>query len=130
MLSDRLLFRVYGTSTQKFNNAEILNRGVELELTGNFHIPSVDLGIRSTVTYAYNYNKILKLYYPALYCYELVEADTHVEGRPVGSLYSYDFLGTENGIPYVIGANGDKFLPTHLDGLISLLGIISVYMFI
>ena len=99
---------VYGTSTQKFNNAEILNRGVELELTGNFHIPSVDLGIRSTVTYAYNYNKILKLYYPALYCYELVEADTHVEGRPVGSLYSYDFLGTENGIPYVIGANGDK----------------------
>ena len=52
---------VYGTSTQKFNNAEILNRGVELELTGNFHIPSVDLGIRSTVTYAYNYNKILKL---------------------------------------------------------------------
>lgn len=99
---------VYGTSTQKFNNAEILNRGVELELTGNFHIPSVDLGIRSTVTYAYNYNKILKLYYPALYCYELVEADTHVEGRPVGSLYSYDFWGTENGIPYVIGANGDK----------------------
>ena len=60
------------------------------------------------MTYAYNYNKILKLYYPALYCYELVEADTHVEGRPVGSLYSYDFLGTENGIPYVIGANGDK----------------------
>lgn len=60
-------------------------------MTGNFHIPSVDLGIRSTVTYAYNYNKILKLYYPALYCYELVEADTHVEGRPVGSLYSYDF---------------------------------------
>lgn len=99
---------VYGTSTQKFNNAEILNRGFELELTGNFHIPSIDFGIRSTVTYAYNKNEILKLYYPSLYCYELVEADTHVEGRPVGSLYSYEYLGTENGIPYVIGANGDK----------------------
>ena len=24
---------------------------------------------------------------------KLVEADTHVEGRPVGSLYSYDFFG-------------------------------------
>lgn len=99
---------VYGTSSQKFNNAEILNRGIEIELTGNFHIRPIGLGIRSTVTYAYNYNKIQKLYYPALYCYELVSSSTHVEGRPVGSLYSYDFLGTENGIPYVISANGDK----------------------
>lgn len=58
--------------------------------------------------YVYNYNKILKFYYLVFYCYELVEVDIYVEGRLVGSLYLYDFLGMENGIFYVIGVNGDK----------------------
>ncbi len=98
----------YGTATQKLNNAEILNRGVELELSTKCRFPSVGVGIKSTLTYAYNYNKILRLYHPALYCSQLVKADTHVEGKPIGSIYSYEFLGMKEGVPYVLGANGDE----------------------
>ena len=89
----------YGTSTQRFNNAEISNKGVEMELTGNFKVKSIGLGIRSTITYAYNKNKIEKLYNPSLYCYQLIDPSTFVEGKPIGTIYSYEFAGTEEGIP-------------------------------
>lgn len=98
----------YGTSTQRFNNAEISNKGVEMELTGNFKVNPIGLGIRSTITYAYNKNKIEKLYNPSLYCYQLVDPSTFVEGKPIGTIYSYEFAGTEDGIPYVYGLNGEK----------------------
>ena len=98
----------YGTSTQRFNNAEISNKGVEIELTGNFKVNPIGLGIRSTITYAYNKNKIEKLYNPSLYCYQLVDPSTFVEGKPIGTIYSYEFAGTEDGIPYVYGLNGEK----------------------
>lgn len=98
----------YGTSTQRFNNAEISNRGVEMELTGNFKVKPIGLGIKSTVTFAYNKNTIEKLYNPNLYCYQLVESSTFVEGKPIGSIYSYEFAGTEDGIPYVYGVDGKK----------------------
>ena len=89
----------YRTSTQRFNNAEISNKGVEMELTGNFKVKSIGLGIRSTITYAYNKNKIEKLYNPSLYCYQLIDPSTFVEGKPIGTIYSYEFAGTEEGIP-------------------------------
>lgn len=98
----------HGTTSQKINNAEILNRGVELELTANLKIPQIDLGISSTVIYAYNKNEITKLYNPSLYAYELVESTTFVEGRPVGSIHSYQYAGTEDGVPYVYGVDGAK----------------------
>lgn len=108
VIGDVTIPAVYGSTTQRINNAEISNRGVELELTGRFNVKPIDLGIQSTVTFAYNKNKIEKLYNPSLYCYDLVESTTFVEGKPIGSIYSYKFAGTEDGIPYVYGANGEK----------------------
>ena len=98
---------VYGTSSQRFNNAEISNKGIETELTGNFKIPSLGLGIKSTVTYSYNKNKIEKLYNPSLYSYQLVLPTTFVEGRSIGGIYSYEFAETVDGVPYVKGVNGE-----------------------
>ena len=98
---------VTGTTSQKYNNAGIINRGVELELTGNLLSANRAFGWRSTVTYAYNKNKVTSLYYPSVYPSELVK-DPFVEGRPVGAVYSYSYAGTENGIPYVYGLNGNK----------------------
>jgi len=98
---------VYGTSTQTYNNAEIMNRGVEVELSGNFKIKPIDLGITSTVTFAYNDNKVKKLYYPDIYCYEMA-AGTHVEGYPVGALFSYEYAGlNDEGVPQVKAADGN-----------------------
>ena len=108
VIGDVTIPAAYGTSSQRFNNAEISNRGVEVELTGNFKVKPIGLGIKSTVTFAYNKNVIEKLYNPNLYCYQLVESETFVEGKPIGSIYSYKFAGTEDGIPYVYGVDGKK----------------------
>lgn len=104
----------YGTTTQRFNNAEISNRGIELELTGNFMLKNIGLGIRSTLTYAYNNNKVEKLYNPALYCYELIDG-AFVEGKPIGAVFSYKFAGTEDGVPYVYGEDNVKSTMNELE---------------
>lgn len=98
---------VNGTTSLKLNNAAILNRGFEVELTGNLQTANRAFGWRTTVTYAYNKNEVKDLYYPSIYAYQLAEG-TFVEGRPVGCLYSYNYAGTEDGIPYVYGLNGNK----------------------
>ncbi len=105
---------VYGSETQKYNNAEILNRGVEVELTGRGKINSIGLGINSTVTFAYNKNVVQKLYYPSLYCYQLCYASNpsngyFVEGKPVGAVYSYEYAGVRDGVPHVKTADGQEW---------------------
>lgn len=105
---------VYGSSQQRYNNAEILNRGVELELTGQGLIKSIGLGISSTVTFAYNKNEVQKLYYPTLYCSQLCKASDpsegfFVEGKPIGAVYSYEYAGMRDGVPYIKTADGQEW---------------------
>ena len=102
---------VYGSSTQRFNNAEISNRGFELELGGHFNVKPIGLGIHSTVTFAYNKNKVEKLYNPNQYCANwMYAADPStgyfIEGRPIGAVYGYEFAGMIDGEPYVYGPDG------------------------
>lgn len=99
---------VYGSKEQRYNNAEILNRGVEMELTGRGEISSIGLGISSTVTFAYNKNEVRKLFYPNLYCADLVEG-SFVEGKPVGAIYSYEYAGMRDGVPHVKTADGEEW---------------------
>lgn len=104
----------YGQSSQKFNNAEVTNKGIEIELTGKGVIESIGLGLSSTVTFAYNKNCVKKLFYPNLYCYDYMDADdpsnkVFKEGRPVGALYCYEYAGQdEKGEPYAWGPDGEK----------------------
>ena len=99
---------VYGSTSQRFNNAEISNRGFEVELAANIPVKSIGLNINSTVTFAYNKNKIEKLYHPNNYTYQYIEGE-FIEGRPIGSVYAYEFAGTEDGVPYVWGPGGEKY---------------------
>lgn len=92
-----------GTTSQKFNNAKIVNRGFELELGTKIGITK-DISYNPVVTYAYNYNKITDLYFPNLYAFSLISG-TFVQGRPVGSVYSYTYRGMVDGTPYVEGLN-------------------------
>ena len=105
---------VYGSKEQRFNNAEILNRGVELELTGQGQVRSIGLNISSTVTFAYNKNKVQKLFYPSLYCHQLAYASDpsngyFIEGKPVGAVYSYDYAGVRDGVPHVKTMDGNEW---------------------
>ena len=104
---------VYGSSSQRFNNAKISNRGFDLELSANIPVKSIGLGINSTLTFAYNKNKVEELYYPNNYCYQYMYASdpangSFIEGRPIGAVYAYEFAGMEDGDPYVWGPDGSK----------------------
>lgn len=94
-----------GTTVQMFNNAGIINRGVELTLGANVDMKSIGLRYTTTVTYAYNYNRINDLYNPSLYVYELL-GGAFVEGRPVNSVYAFKYLGMQDGEPMVAGVKG------------------------
>lgn len=107
----------YGSTSQMFNNAEITNRGIELELNGKFQIKSIGLGINSTLTYAYNKNKVTKLYNPNITNYYLTDG-TFVEGYPVGAFFAYQYGGMDLekdgqgnitvATPYIVNADGTK----------------------
>ena len=101
-----LLPAVTGTSSQKFNNAEIANKGIELELGANFDI-SKNLQYSTSLTYAYNWNRINSLYFPSYLAFQLVNPNTaFVQGRAVGAIYSYTYLGVTDSVPYVAGPKG------------------------
>ncbi len=93
-----------GTTSQRFNNAEIINRGIEVELGTQAQLAR-GVGYRTSLTYAYNWNRINELYFPALYAYDMI-GGAFVEGRPVGSVYSYTYLGMIDGVPHVAGPKG------------------------
>ncbi|MNG65996.1 TonB-dependent Receptor Plug Domain protein [compost metagenome] len=92
-----------GTKSQKFNNAEITNKGFELALGTNLAIAK-NIQYSTNFNYAYNANNIDALYNPSLYTYQLITG-TFVEGRPVGSVYAFDYIGMIDGVPHVAGPN-------------------------
>lgn len=107
VIGDVSIPSAYGSKSQRFNNAKINNKGIEVELDGRYTFQGTGLSLNSSLTFAYNKNKITKLYHPQLYCYELSDG-AFVEGKPISPIYSFEFAGTEDGIPYVYGPNGTK----------------------
>lgn len=113
--NDVRLANVTGTDYSRLNSAEVLNRGVELTLGGNIRIPSIDFNIMSTVTYAYNKNKILKNSFPETSVAAMVgdRSILYMKDKPMGALYSFVYDGTEvddngNDVPYVLGVDGER----------------------
>ncbi len=94
-----------GTTQQKFNNAEITNRGIELSLGTNLTFPNPNIGYSTAFNYAYNYNNVDRLYKPTFLPYQLL-TNVFVEGRPVTPIYSYTYMGMKDGVPQVAGPNG------------------------
>ncbi len=94
-----------GTTSQKFNNAGITNRGIEVSLGTTVEIPNTPINYTTSLNYAYNYNNISSLYNPSLLTIDLIKG-SFVEGRPVNPIYSFTYMGMTNGVPYVQGPNG------------------------
>lgn len=95
-----------GTQIQKFNNAEITNKGFEIALGTSVEI-SKNILYQTNINYAYNANNIDQLYNPSLYTYQMING-AFVEGRPVGSIYAFDYIGMINGVPHVAGPNNSQ----------------------
>lgn len=109
----------YGTSTMRLNQAEISNKGIEVELTFKKNWRSTGIGYNTTLTYAYNKNNIESLYNPNIYAYSLVYG-TFVEGKPIGAIYSYEYAGLdESGTPMAYTSfpdeNGNRTTTTFND---------------
>lgn len=102
--------QAYGVSSQKFNNAEILNRGIEIQLGTTLKI-APGLNYNTSLNYAYNYNVVNSLYFPTPINNSLVvPGNAFVEGKPINSFYTYDYAGVDaTGMPQIYGLNGNKF---------------------
>jgi hypothetical protein len=102
---------VVGATSQKLNNAETLNRGIEIELGVNSKITD-KIAFSTKVTYAYNHNEVTKLFYPSISGYDMLSGGANgygfVEGYPANAMWAYNYLGMEEGIPYVEGIDGAK----------------------
>jgi len=115
---------VTGQTSQKLNQANLYNRGFEIELGVNGKITS-DIRFTTKMNYAYNKNEITSLFMPAVLAYQLVEGGRrgvgYVEGYPVNSMWAYTYLGMRDGLPHVEGPEGSwqsfNNVETHNRGL-------------
>lgn len=97
---------VNGTSYATFNNAAINNTGVEVTLGGKADIGN--FSISGTLMWAYNKNKVSKLYVEASDISSFLNTQ-YVPGYPMNSLFSFQYGGMENGIPTVVDNEGVKY---------------------
>ena len=87
---------LHGTTQQKINNAEMTNKGVELTLGTNQQFG--DFHWTGKATFAYNTNKITKLFRENYYVSDLCYGGTgaYVEGMDANTLWAYIYGGIEN----------------------------------
>lgn len=104
IMGDVALPAATGTTGQRFNNAEIVNKGIELELGTEFHL-SNNVLYSTSITYAYNNNKIKKLFYPNNSTSSML-GGAFVVGYPVGALFALEYAGMIDGVPHVVGPDG------------------------
>ncbi|WP_285011132.1 SusC/RagA family TonB-linked outer membrane protein [Pedobacter faecalis] len=96
-----------GTTSQKFNNAGITNRGIEVELGTQVKLPGIPVTYQTSLNYAYNKNEVNNLYYPSLTAAQMLDIpNAVVEGQPINPVYSFTYAGTIGGVPHVSGVNG------------------------
>lgn len=112
---------VYGTSSQKLNTAEMINRGIELELGTELEIIPRELTWRGNFNVSYNYNKVTKLFASSYFHSDLIPWNsakaTYVEGYNANSIWGLKYAGLQNvGTasapnmqPIIIGKDGMKY---------------------
>lgn len=96
-----------GTTQVVFNNAKMVNRGVELSLNGNTDIANTGINVALGLNYSYNYNKVNKLENELTTVMDVL-GSSYVEGSPLYPIYAFEYLGTEDGIPYISDGEGGK----------------------
>jgi outer membrane receptor protein involved in Fe transport len=101
---------VNGTTSQKLNNAEMTNKGIELEL-GTI-LPIRDrISWRGNLNFSYNKNEITNLFvarYPASTLYS-GGSGAYVVGEDANSIWRFKYAGIVNEQPTVYGADKSTY---------------------
>ncbi len=101
---------INGTTSQRLNNAEMSNKGIELEL-GTYMNITRKLTWRGNVNFSYNNNKIEKLFVSTYAASTLYAGGTgaYVVGEDANSLWRFIYAGVINDQPRVVGAAGSTY---------------------
>jgi len=101
---------INGTTSQRLNNAEMYNRGFELELGTTQNIARKVVW-RGNMNFSFNRNRITKLFVANYASSTLVGGGSaaYVEGVDANSIWRFRYAGLENKQPMVYGPNGTKF---------------------
>ncbi len=101
---------INGTTTQKLNNAEMTNNGIELEL-GTYSNINRNILWRGNLNFAYNKNRITNLFVATYAASTLVGGGTgaYVVGVDANTLWRFQYAGFVNGEPAVQGAKGATY---------------------
>ncbi|GGI23734.1 SusC/RagA family TonB-linked outer membrane protein [Pedobacter mendelii] len=113
---------VNGASVQRFNNAEMTNKGIELTLGTMIPIKGNDIVWNGSFNASLNRSKITKLFNPNSPAYALVSTGqgSYREGYDPNTAWAFEYAGLENGNPVVEGPNGTKLQLSNfpsIDGL-------------
>lgn len=99
---------VNGTTSQKLNNAEMTNRGIELELGTTQKLKGNDMVWRGSLNFSYNKNRITDLFVANYTAYTLIAGGSgaYVEGENANALWRFKYAGIQNTQPVVYGPGG------------------------
>lgn len=107
---------VNGTTTQVFNNGEMINKGFELTLGTSLPIKNDDIVWSGTLNYSYNDNKITSFFKTDYLDFELTSDDRtlgYVEGYDANTIWSYTYsglndVGAGTTQPTIVGQGGEN----------------------
>ena len=93
-----------GVSSQKMNVANMINKGIEIELGTNLPLNGNKVRMYGNVTLSYNHNEITKLYNANFYHSDLLPWNTYygapvtsyVEGENANTIYGSHYVGLHN----------------------------------
>lgn len=97
-----------GALSRVLNNGALRNRGIELNLIGDWY-KSGDLLLSSQFVIGYNRNKVMAVNTAAQNAYSYIGSPTDYffVGQQFNSLYAYQYGGMTNGYPYFLDENGN-----------------------
>ena len=112
----------FGYSTYSINNGEMLNRGIELSLSGELY-RSKDWSWTANLLFSYNHNKVTQAKADApVYFLQLDYPEAYPRvGNPYQAIYAYRWAGlNEEGLPQVYNAAGEATTvkPSNLDDIV------------
>lgn len=97
-----------GTNSQRLNEGEMINKGIELQVGTNLNLYGNDITWNGILNFAYNKNEITD-YFQSRYAYdELTASAKYIEGYNANSLWSFKYSGLKQ--------FGDKTIPAYYFG--------------
>uniref|UniRef100_UPI003216AD1E SusC/RagA family TonB-linked outer membrane protein n=1 Tax=uncultured Draconibacterium sp. TaxID=1573823 RepID=UPI003216AD1E len=110
---------INGTTSQKFNNGTMVNKGIEVQIGSYMPINGNNITWEGNLSFAYNKNEITSFYKASYYQYDLYRGGTsaYVEGHNANTLWAMEYAGLQNfGTeedpkmgPAIHGANDDYY---------------------